>query len=110
MEQFEPLLFRIFPLKTMYNQFCCDILTENILEAGRKGFSIIPCRIETEDSYYFVLQFRSSDETGHNNQHLFIGQRAIMYCPWCGTKLSDLVTSHKKRIETLANAYQHLVR
>ncbi len=93
----------------MENQFCCDFFTENIMEAGRKGFSIIPCKVDIENSYYFLLQFRSLDYKEESDSNVIISQRAIKYCPWCGTKLSDIVKSHKKGIEQIADRYKHLV-
>jgi hypothetical protein len=92
----------------MKNKFCCDLLTENIIEVGRKGFSIFPCKIENDDSYYFILQFRSLDYP-LDNPGLTVSQRAIKYCPWCGTRLSDIVELNKREIEMIAHRTKHLI-
>jgi hypothetical protein len=88
--------------------FCCDLLSENILEAGRKGFSIIPCKMENEDSYYFILQCRSADYKD-NDTTVFISQRTINHCPWCGSKLSDIIKFNKIELDAIAWKNEYLI-
>jgi len=46
-------------------QFCCTGLSEKIVEAGRKGFSVIPFKYEdnlySNELYSFFLQFSDAD-------------------------------------------------
>jgi hypothetical protein len=92
----------------MNYKFCCDTLSENINEAGCKGFSVIPQRIENQDSYYFILQFRSRDYND-NYKDVMISQMAIKYCPWCGKKLSEVFKSYKNEIIEIAKKNENLV-
>jgi hypothetical protein len=90
------------------DMFCCDFFKENVFEAGRKGFSIIPCKIENVDSYFFAMQCRSEDFQ-ENYSTIFISQRTIKYCPWCGKNLAEIIKINKNEIVELAREYEHLV-
>ncbi|MCF3109423.1 hypothetical protein LL912_11610 [Niabella sp. CC-SYL272] len=95
----------------MKADFCCSILTENIVEAGRKGFSVIPFKHEddlyTNDLYSFLLQFRSMDFAADNK--CIMAQRAIAYCPWCGTELHQLTRINEAGLEYYAKRNQKLI-
>jgi len=94
----------------MKTEFCCDVFIENILEAGRKGFSIIPYKTELKDSFCFFLQFRSVDyQEGNDFSKIIISQRAITYCPWCGVKLSEIALLKREELEVIARKNNHLV-
>ena len=89
------------------SRFCCDLFSDQVNEAGLKGFSIIPTNIYTGE-YHFVLQSRNlepDDKTGK----LYIIQQVIHYCPWCGSKLSDIIDINKPEIIKIAEKNKHLV-
>lgn len=85
---------------------CCDILTENVVEAGRKGFSIIPYKIN--NSYYFLLQFRSH-EYSEGKVTGIINERGISFCPWCGSDLKVIAKTHENELSNLAKSKVHLL-
>lgn len=82
-------------------QFCCVNLNACIIEAGRKGFSVIPFKHEnnlySDTLYSFFLQFRSIDFVDNNN--CTIAQQVIKYCPWCGTELNKLALTNEEAID-----------
>lgn len=86
----------------MKKQFCCEIFSDFINEAGQKGFSIIPTDIYSLNKYHFVLQARNLD-LNEKNGKLFIAQQTIHYCPWCGTKLSDIIDNNLSDIIKIAD-------
>ncbi len=85
---------------------CCDVLTENVFEAGRKGFSIIPYRIN--NSYHFLLQFRSNDYSEVNVIGI-VNERGIGFCPWCGSNLKHVADIHEDELRNLSKAKAHLL-
>ncbi len=89
-------------------KFCCDILSEKASEAGRKGFSVLMAKMKTEEKYYFVLQCRSADFDSHGDK-AFVSQIAIHYCPWCGSKLADLITTNPEDFAEMEKSTRHLI-
>ena len=90
--------------------FCCSILEDHIFSAGRKGFSIIPVYFpELRESYIFFLQSRNLDASEIEFNHTIIDQ-AINFCPWCGTKLSEIVSEKKDFIQEIATKNRHLIK
>jgi hypothetical protein len=85
----------------MKSTFCCKVLEENIIEGGRKGFSVIPFKHEnntySNDLYTFFLQYREIDFVDNND--CTMAQRAISFCPWCGTELAQLVLDNEQVFE-----------
>jgi hypothetical protein len=76
------------------SKFCCSIFLEALESVGQKGFSILPKKLSGEDDYFFVLQGRSKDLSE-------VFQQAIKYCPWCGTKLAEVIWINREVIKTL---------
>lgn len=76
----------------MGKKFCCNIFSDSILETHKKGFSIMPVKKESGDSYYFILQFRSDDYKKDQLTNQVVAQKAISYCPWCRHDLSNFFT------------------
>ena len=90
-------------------QFCCPNFTDKINDAGRKGIAIIPVKIPYEpDKLAFFLQFRSADPDD-KNQKLVVADVAIHYCPWCGSKLSDVAELHKTELTKIAEKNKNLI-
>lgn len=88
-------------------EFCCDMLSEMASEAGRKGFSVLMAKMKTEEKYYFVLQCRSADFDSYGDK-AFVSQIAIHYCPWCGSKLADVITTQPEAVEKMEKSTRHL--
>ncbi|MDI3322369.1 hypothetical protein [Pinibacter soli] len=65
--------------------FCCDFFEELINEAGGKGFSVVPKQIN-KDGFVFVLQARSLEKEDKQGK-LFVVERVIKHCPFCGSLL-----------------------
>jgi hypothetical protein len=81
-------------------KFCCSLLSSWFDSAGSKGFSVIPMLYE-DNTYTVFLQARNQDVEIREGK-LTVGQQAIMYCPFCGTKLSKVVKRNKEGIEFYA--------
>ncbi len=80
------------------------------MNAGKRGFSLIPFKTLTStNEYVFFFQFRS-DDLGEKSARLVINDVTIKFCPWCGTKLSDIVTSNKSVIEEIALKNRNLIK
>jgi hypothetical protein len=80
--------------------FCCSQLSSWFYNAGSKGFSAIP-KLSEDDSYTIFLQSRNQDVEVRDGM-LSVGQQAISYCPFCGTKLSKVIKRNKEGIEFYA--------
>ena len=79
-------------------------------DAGRKGFAIIPFNNPLEiDAYVYFFQSRSADFDDVVSRHVTIDM-TITYCPWCGTKLTEVTRLHKKIIAEMAIKNQHLIK
>ncbi|MBT1697135.1 hypothetical protein KK083_09630 [Fulvivirgaceae bacterium PWU4] len=87
---------------------CCDIFLEMLNEAGHKGFSILLTEYQAEHKYYFVLQSRNRD-VGDITGNTSVIQKAIKYCPWCGTELAKVIDLNGEEISKLFEINKHLV-
>jgi hypothetical protein len=97
-KQYNRCLEYLIKLLIMDVHFCCINLTTTIVEAGRKGFSVIPFKHEnnlySNELYSFFLQYRDTEFIDNNN--CTMAQQAVKYCPWCGTELSILASQKEK--------------
>jgi hypothetical protein len=89
------------------SKFCCDILGDMFEDAGKKGFSVVPER-QGKDTYHIFLQGRNQD-TELKEGKLTVFERAISYCPFCGSKLSDVIDKHKVQIDLYADRNKSLL-
>jgi hypothetical protein len=78
-----------------YIDFCCDILQCYLDEPGQKGINILVSK-NSEQKYGFVLQTRNADYGDRSINPITITQTGIMYCPWCGIKLSRFSKKFKE--------------
>ena len=87
------------------NIFCCDIFFGMIMEAGKQGFSIVPTSLD--ETQYFVFQARSVDF--NRNESSFVLQQSIHFCPWCGTKLTNIISKNADHIRKLSLKNKELI-
>jgi len=83
----------------MSTVLCCELFSEMINEAGKKGFAFIPKNIEP-GQYIIFLQSRNQD-TDDITDKLTVIQQAVRYCPFCGTELQQVIQKNKVLIEAL---------
>jgi hypothetical protein len=84
------------------NGFCCASFRDLIHEAGSKGFAIVPFKNPLErDDYVYFLQSRSVDFEDQMSRHITVDM-TIGYCPFCGTKLTEVTRMNKEAIEAIA--------
>jgi hypothetical protein len=94
----------------MKEAFCCESFKERINSAGQKGFSIIPVENPyIKDDYAYFLQTRNVDETDNESRHIII-ETGILYCPWCGSKLTEVTKKNKDAIAEIAEKNKHLIK
>jgi len=92
------------------NDFCCTALKDRIENAGSKGFAIIPVKNPFKaDEYAYFLQSRNVDESDDTSRHTII-DTGILYCPWCGTKLTEVTRMNKEAIAAIAEKNRNLIR
>lgn len=90
--------------------FCCASFKDLIYEAGHKGFGIVPFKNPLEkDEYVYFLQSRAADFNDETSRHTTIDM-TIGYCPWCGTKLTEVTRLHKEAIVEIARKNKHLIK
>jgi hypothetical protein len=93
------------------NEYCCSIFKEHIDEAGHKGFAIIPFENPSKvDQYVYFLESRSADYDDDKEMRHITIDRAISYCPWCGTKLTEVTKMNKDAIREIAEKNKHLIK
>lgn len=78
------------------SEFCCDILDDMFEQAGRKGFSVVPEDVG-ENVFHIYLQARNQDVELKEGK-LTVLEKGISYCPFCGTKLSKLLSGNKEKV------------
>ena len=92
------------------NNFCCASFRDLIHEAGHKGFAIVPFKNPLKkDEYVYFLQSRSADFDDEVSRH-FTVDMTIAYCPWCGTKLTEVTRMNKEVIAAIAEKNQKLIK
>ena len=93
------------------NGFCCIPFGDHINDAGHKGFAIIPFKNPLEeDQYVYFIQSRSADiDDDEESRHITI-DIGIGYCPWCGTKLTEVTRMNKEAIAEIASKNQRLIK
>ena len=93
------------------NKLCCPTLFTLMKEAGKKGYSVIPFQEENTDDYNFIFQFRSVDSKYYpeNKANIVVAETVITYCPWCGTKLTEVAKVYKTEIDKLIREKQYLL-
>ena len=88
--------------------YCCEPFGNLIENAGQKGISIV---LKSElDITFFCLQSRGVNAAdcdrakrgelklaGINLAH----QTGVQFCPFCGTKLSNWIATHKTEVQEL---------
>lgn len=90
--------------------FCCASFRDLVNEGGRKGFAIVPFKNPLEkNEYVYFLQSRTADYNDETGRHITIDM-AIGYCPWCGTKLTEVTKMNKEVIADIAMKNAHLIK
>lgn len=87
--------------------FCCSISADLFDDAGRKGFALLPEKMD-EGDYIIILQSRNLDIEAVEGK-LTVIQRAIGYCPFCGSKFDEVIEQHIDEIESYANKNRKLL-
>jgi hypothetical protein len=90
-------------------QFCCNRFKELIDRAGQRGSAIVVAR-NGQNPLKFRLQSRGVahenevDATRISTQIIIniSAQQAIEYCPYCGTRLQELLDATPVEYEELA--------
>jgi hypothetical protein len=101
---------------TMSIQFCCRRFKELIDRAGQRGSAIVVSR-NGQNPLKFRLQSRG---IAHENEveakgistHVIINisaQQTIEYCPYCGTRLQELLDATPVEYEELAMEHKPFV-
>jgi hypothetical protein len=98
---------------------CCDVFNELVADAGNRGYSVVAC---VRGSYrFFCLQARACpklDEPKMKNlpkgidipNPLTVGmQIGIQYCPFCGTKLANIIAGSLNEFTRLADSNKPLL-
>lgn len=98
---------------------CCDALNWLISYAGKAGLSVVVRKLG--DAPAFAIQARAchADQEGRF-AHLPKGvelpqplriavQTGIKYCPFCGTRLADLLDDRSVEVSRLIEAHRQLV-
>ncbi|MCX8534662.1 hypothetical protein [Chryseobacterium luquanense] len=81
------------------NNFCCDGLSTAINNTGKRGFSILIKMSGYDKSFYFVQQYRSTED--QDMGILNVGEVAISYCPWCGCNLDKIIEQNRTLVINL---------
>jgi len=76
-------------------------------EAGKKGFAFIPRKIENGE-YIIFLQSRNKDIDDLSGK-LNVIQRAVKYCPFCGTELREVTQKNIVLIDALSEKNKSLL-
>ncbi len=85
---------------------CCDNFENRLSEIGVKGFSLLATKIANQ--YCFVLQARSQD-IDKKEGTLSVIQTTIHFCPFCGTKLSEVINKNKNEFLDLIILHEDFV-
>jgi len=95
--------------------FCCDRLQARMADAGQRGLAVLVRRLP--ELYIFYLQSRTA-AAGEEEQLLglnlpvrmnIVSSIGIVFCPWCGTRLDDLVSVAPERFAAIAKQHEHLI-
>lgn len=78
------------------NNFCCEILAEMFDRAGKKGFSVVPEKVD-KDTFHIYLQGRNQDVELKEGK-LTILEKGITYCPFCGTELRKTINQNREEV------------
>jgi hypothetical protein len=94
--------------------FCCTGFQHRITDAGQRGIAILV--IKTSDGIQFRIQSRGiayADEDKINpipnapDYKINIScETGLLYCPFCGKKLHNLVRKHPKAFEEIAEMHR----
>src|SRR5258708_25252970 len=95
--------------------FCCVVFKNALLEAGRKGISIL-CRNDNRIRCFY-LQARACDiDEEEKMKNLprdcdipklrIVEQTGIQFCPFCGTKLDLIIAENQGEFDELAKAHE----
>lgn len=85
-------------------KFCCNNFESNFNEAGKHGLSVL-IKKDIDGYIYFVFQSR----TIVNESRQITFQNSIKYCPWCGTKLEDIIDENKKQVNEFVEKHKGLL-
>ncbi len=92
------------------DNFCCSAFKDRLHNGGHKGFAIIPVKsLLKSEEYAYFFQSRNVDENDEKSRHTII-DAGILYCPWCGTKLSEVTRLNREAITEIAKRNQHLIK
>lgn len=75
-------------------KWCCSAYEGNFENAGMRGLAVFAD--ESDSQLKFILQFRAADsgielKTSQLDQPVsLVTDSVIQYCPWCGSKLSEV--------------------
>lgn len=89
------------------SKFCCSLLDDWFEEAGKKGFSMVPEKLE-DNKYKIYLQCRNQD-TQIKEGRLTVIEQGISYCPFCGTELSEAIKKSKEEVAYYAAKNNNLL-
>ena len=87
-------------------KMCCQTFEGLTLNAGEKGFSIIP--FHKQDFLFFLLQYRS-ESTSVKEGIIKIADIGIKYCPFCGKELAKIISKNKSYVIQLAEKNKGLI-
>jgi hypothetical protein len=94
--------------------FCCFGLQNVVKEAGNRGFAVLALKMR--NGITFLLQSRG---IAHADQGRVApgfpvtinisSETGLRFCPWCGTRLQDLVEASPACFEQLAEKHITLI-
>jgi hypothetical protein len=93
---------------------CCDRLQNRIDAAGKRGIAIVVR--QTPEFFIFYVQSRAvafGEESSLPQQIEqtinLICSVGILYCPWCGERLDDVVEAYSAEIADIAKQHERFV-
>ncbi|MDC1142300.1 hypothetical protein OAU50_04350 [Planctomycetota bacterium] len=86
---------------------CCEGFTLLLSAEGQKGFAVLVRRLPT--SFNFVIQARFEPRESADGTRQGVVQTGLCYCPFCGTKLSELVDDFEGELAEKAILHEQYV-
>jgi hypothetical protein len=101
--------------------FCCAGLENAVKRAGERGIAII---LEKQgDRVRFLIQSRGVAKVDEEKLAEFCkskpeldlwinisAETGLKFCPWCGTRLQDVIDSHQKEYVRLSEQHNDLIK